>query len=77
MKPARARADAVGPCPVLVEGQGQQDAGDLQRSCETVQEKPFFRAAFGRTRCLIPISGYFEWKTTQTQEVIQEMRHVS
>ena len=24
---------------------------------ETVQEKPFFRAAFGRTRCLIPISG--------------------
>src|SRR5829696_8958514 len=30
---------------------------------ETVQEKPFFRAAFRRTRCLIPISGYFEWKT--------------
>ena len=31
---------------------------------ETVQEKPFFRAAFRRTRCLIPIPGYFEWKTT-------------
>ena len=31
---------------------------------ETVQEKPFFRAAFRRSRCLIPISGYFEWKTT-------------
>ena len=30
---------------------------------ETVQEKPLFRAAFKRTRCLIPISGYFEWKT--------------
>jgi len=28
-----------------------------------VQEKPFFRAAFRRTRCLIPISSYFEWKT--------------
>src|SRR3954466_14360706 len=31
---------------------------------ETVAEKPMFRGAFKRTRCLIPISGYFEWKTT-------------
>jgi putative SOS response-associated peptidase YedK len=31
---------------------------------ETVETKPFFRDAFKRTRCLIPMSGYFEWQDT-------------
>ncbi len=31
---------------------------------ETVAEKPMFREAFKRNRCLIPASGYFEWQTT-------------
>jgi putative SOS response-associated peptidase YedK len=31
---------------------------------ETVTTKPFFRDAFKRTRCLIPVSGYFEWRDT-------------
>lgn len=31
---------------------------------ETVETKPFFRDAFKRTRCLIPISGYYEWQDT-------------
>lgn len=29
---------------------------------ETVETKPFSRDAFKRTRCLIPMSGYFEWQ---------------
>lgn len=32
---------------------------------ETVAEKPMFRSAFERNRCLIPVSGYYEWQDTQ------------
>ena len=31
---------------------------------ETVETKPAFRDAFKRTRCLIPMSGYYEWQNT-------------
>lgn len=34
----------------------------INARAETVETKPFFRDAFKRTRCLIPASGYFEWK---------------
>src|SRR6266852_5006149 len=31
---------------------------------ETVTEKPFFREPFKRKRCLMPVSGYYEWEDT-------------
>ncbi len=34
------------------------------REFETVATKPFFREPFKRKRCLMPVSGYFEWQDT-------------
>jgi putative SOS response-associated peptidase YedK len=31
---------------------------------ESVAEKPMFAESFARRRCLIPVSGYYEWLTT-------------
>jgi putative SOS response-associated peptidase YedK len=31
---------------------------------ETVETKPFFREPFKRRRCLMPMSGYYEWQNT-------------
>ena len=34
----------------------------INARAETVSEKPAFRAAFARRRCLLPADGYYEWQ---------------
>ena len=34
----------------------------INARAETVHEKPAFRAAFWRRRCLVPANGWFEWR---------------
>jgi len=36
---------------------------------ETVAEKPAFRAAFKRRRCLVPMKGYYEWQKSASGKV--------
>jgi putative SOS response-associated peptidase YedK len=55
----------MGPCAALVQQslKGVRMATFNARA-ETVETKPFFRGAFKCTRCLIPVSGHYEWQDT-------------
>jgi len=39
-------------------------ASTFKARVETVETKPFFRESLKRKRCLMPISGYYEWQDT-------------
>ena len=49
----------------LIPGWWKKSAKEVPTSfnarAETIAEKPFFRAAFKRRRCIIPASGFYEW----------------
>lgn len=36
---------------------------------ETMAEKPSFRTAFKRSRCIVPIDGYYEWKSINKKKI--------
>ena len=38
----------------------------INARAETIADKPSFRTAFRRRRCLIPADGYFEWQKTDS-----------
>lgn len=42
---------------------------------ETAPEKPSFRSAFKRRRCLVPINGFYEWQKTPHGKVPQHITH--
>ena len=48
---------------LLVEQVVETTAGDIHARAESVVDRPRFRDAFRRHRCIIPASGYYEWIT--------------
>lgn len=41
----------------------------INARAETVTEKPAYRKAFARRRCLLPAAGYYEWQPPPTDQV--------
>jgi putative SOS response-associated peptidase YedK len=53
----------------LIPGWWKKTAKDVPSTftarAETIAEKLIFRSAFRRSRCIVPASGYYEWRTVE------------
>nr|WP_286265899.1 SOS response-associated peptidase family protein [Thalassotalea atypica] len=41
----------------------------INAKAETITEKPTFKSAFSHSRCLVPCSGWYEWKTEENNKI--------
>ena len=41
----------------------------INARAETVLEKPYFKSAIVKRRCLIPVTGFFEWKREEKKKI--------
>jgi putative SOS response-associated peptidase YedK len=53
---------------LLPQGAREGERRHINARCETAGARPAFRGAFARRRCLIPATGFYEWKRVPGQQ---------
>ncbi|QRH02128.1 SOS response-associated peptidase [Shewanella litorisediminis] len=48
----------------------------INAQAETVMQKPTFKLAFAEHRCLVPCSGWYEWRQEGTNEKTRKVRYL-